>query len=247
MEAADGMRSDVGGQRSEVGGTRAVVRLDRLTLRRGVRALLNDVSVDVGRGEIVVLMGASGSGKTTMLRAIAGLEPFDAGSIDVDGVMLGAGRPSGAVLRTLRSKVGMVFQFHCLFEHLSAIENVCLAPVHVHRAGPGDAHAQGLELLRQFGVEHRAGALPRELSGGEAQRVAIARALAIDPPLLLMDEPTASLDPERRAELAVIVRGLVARGRTLVVATHDDDFATAVASRVVRVEGGRITGVSDGC
>ena len=232
METADGV-------------TPLVVQVDRLTLRRGVRTVLDEVSVDVRPGEIVALMGASGSGKTTMLRAISGLEPFDAGSIDVDGVTLGAGRPSAPVLRALRSKVGMVFQFHCLFEHLSAIENVCLAPVHVHRAGPGAAEARGLDLLRQFGVEHRARALPRELSGGEAQRVAIARALATDPPLLLMDEPTASLDSERRGELALIVKGLVARGRTLVIATHDDDFAAAVASRVIRVEGGRIAALSD--
>jgi len=232
MEAADGV-------------TPLVVHVDRLTLRRGVRTVLDEVSVDVRPGEIVALMGASGSGKTTMLRAISGLEPFDAGSIDVDGVTLGAGRPSAPVLRALRTKVGMVFQFHCLFEHLSAIENVCLAPVHVHRAAPAAAEARGLDLLRQFGVEHRARALPRELSGGEAQRVAIARALATDPPLLLMDEPTASLDSERRAELALIVKGLVARGRTLVIATHDDDFAAAVASRVIRVEAGRIAALSD--
>jgi len=232
MEAADGV-------------TPLVVHVDRLTLRRGVRTVLDEVSVDVRPGEIVALMGASGSGKTTMLRAISGLEPFDAGSIDVDGVTLGAGRPSAPVLRALRTKVGMVFQFHCLFEHLSAIENVCLAPVHVHRAAPAAAEARGLDLLRQFSVEHRARALPRELSGGEAQRVAIARALATDPPLLLMDEPTASLDSERRAELALIVKGLVTRGRTLVIATHDDDFAAAVASRVIRVEAGRIAALSD--
>jgi len=227
------------------GVTPVVVQVDRLVLRRGVRTVLDEVSVDVRPGETVALMGASGSGKTTMLRAISGLEPFDAGSIDVDGVTLGAGRPSAPVLRALRSKVGMVFQFHCLFEHLSAIENVCLAPVHVHRAEPAAAEARGLDLLRQFGVEHRARALPRELSGGEAQRVAIARALATDPPLLLMDEPTASLDSERRAELALIVKGLVARGRTLVIATHDHDFAAAVASRVIRVEGGRIAALSE--
>jgi len=132
----------------------------------------------------------------------------------------------------------MVFQFHCLFEHLSAIENVCLAPVHAHRTAPDAARARGLELLRAFGVEHRAAALPRHLSGGEAQRVAIARALAVDPPLLLMDEPTASLDPERRAELGALLQGLQRQQRTLVLSTHDEDFATAFATRIVRLRDG---------
>jgi len=217
-----------------------VIRLQDLVLRRGARTVLDGVSVDVSAGEVVALMGSSGSGKTTMLRTIAGLEPFERGSIDVDGVQLAAGRRAGSTLRALRTKVGMVFQFHCLWEHLTAIENVRLAPVHVHRAGAAAADKLALDLLRQLGVEHRAKALPRELSGGEAQRVAIARALAIDPPVLLMDEPTASLDPERRTELAAILKELVTRGRTLIVATHDEDFAAAAATRIVRMEEGRV-------
>src|SRR5471032_1839491 len=136
----------------------------------------------------------------------------------------------------------MVFQFHCLFEHLSAIDNVCLAPVHAHGVAPADARARGLELLRTFGVEHRAAALPRQLSGGEAQRVAIARSLAVDPPVLLMDEPTASLDPARRAELGGLLRGLLGDGRTLVIATHDEDFARAWATRVLRLSDGVLEG-----
>src|SRR3954471_13581695 len=147
----------------------------------------------------------------------------------VDGVALDGGAASSDTLRALRRKVGMVFQFHCLFEHLSAIANVCLAPVHAHGVAPADARRRAIELLAAFGVEHRADALPRELSGGEAQRVAIARALAVDPPVLLMDEPTASLDPERRAELGALLGGLREQGRTLVIATHDDDFAQEFA------------------
>ena len=222
--------------------TAPVVRLQDLFLRRGVRTVLDGVSVDVSPGDIVALMGASGSGKTTMLRTIAGLEPFERGRIDIDGVRLEAGRGAASTLRALRAKVGMVFQFHCLWEHLTAFENVRLAPVHVHKATAGDADKLALDLLRQLGVEHRAKALPRELSGGEAQRVAIARALALDPPVLLMDEPTASLDPERRAELAAILKELVKRGRTLIVATHDEDFAAAAATRIVRMDEGRVTG-----
>ena len=132
----------------------------------------------------------------------------------------------------------MVFQFHCLFEHLTAIENVCLAPVHAHRVAADEARRRGLELLRAFGVDHRAAALPRQLSGGEAQRVAIARALAVDPPLLLMDEPTASLDPERRTELGALLQGLQRQRRTLVISTHDEDFARDFATRIVRLRNG---------
>ncbi|HUR35361.1 MAG TPA: ATP-binding cassette domain-containing protein [Vicinamibacterales bacterium] len=222
--------------------TMPIVQLLDLHLRRGVRTVLDGVSAEIGRGEIVALMGASGSGKTTLLRTIAGLEPFERGAIAVDGVTLGPGLPAAATLRSLRSKVGMIFQFHCLFEHLSAVENVSLAQIHVHRVGAAAAAARSEELLGQLGVAHRARALPRELSGGEAQRVAIARALATDPPVLLMDEPTASLDPGRRDELAAIVRDLVTRGRTIIAATHDEDFAGAAATRVIRMHEGRVSG-----
>lgn len=222
-----------------------VVRLRDLRLKRGARTILDGVTTDIARGEVVALMGASGSGKTTMLRSMAGLEPFESGTIEVDGATLGGGTHPAAALRALRAKVGMVFQFHCLFEHLSAIENVWLAPVHVHGVALEAARSRGMELLQQLGVAHRASALPRELSGGEAQRVAIARALATDPPVLLMDEPTASLDPARRDELAAIVRELVTRGRTIVAATHDEEFAEHGATRIIRMESGRIASLSD--
>ena len=216
-----------------------VLRVEALRLQRGERVILDGVGLEVRRGELVAVMGPSGSGKTTILRAVAGLERFQAGRIDVDGVALagGADLPKPA-LRELRRKVGMVFQFHCLFEHLSAIENVCLAPVHAHGVAPAEAKARGLDLLRAFGVEHRATALPRQLSGGEAQRVAIARALAVDPPVLLMDEPTASLDPERRAELGALLQGLPRQQRTLIVSTHDEDVARDFATRILRLRNG---------
>jgi ABC-type polar amino acid transport system ATPase subunit len=220
-----------------------VLRASGVHLQRGVRSILRGVSFDVSRGELVAIMGPSGSGKTTMLRAAAGLERFDAGQIVVDGVVIdgGAAMPTGTTLRQLRRKIGMVFQFHCLFEHLSAIDNVCLAPIHAHGVAVADAKRRGRELLGAFGVDHRAEALPRQLSGGEAQRVAIARALAVDPPVLLMDEPTASLDPDRRAELGELLHGLLRQGRTLVVATHDEDFARAWATRIVRLNDGLLT------
>jgi ABC-type polar amino acid transport system ATPase subunit len=134
----------------------------------------------------------------------------------------------------------MVFQFHYLFEHLPALKNVTLALEHVQRLPRTEAEHKAHQLLRTLGVEHRATALPRELSGGEAQRVAIARALATDPPVLLMDEPTASLDPSRRSELASLLRSLAGRRRTLLIATHDEDFAATAATRVLHVRDGRI-------
>jgi ABC-type polar amino acid transport system ATPase subunit len=207
-------------------------------LSRGVRQVLCGVSFEMRCGEVVALMGSSGSGKTTILRAIAGLDPIDRGEIAVGGVRVSGGTGDG--FRQLRAKSAMVFQFHCLFEHLTAAQNVWLAPVHVQRVPRAEAVQRATALLRSLGVEHRAGALPRELSGGEAQRVAIARALAVDAPVLLMDEPTASLDPGRRTELAGVVRSLVDRDRALVVATHDEEFARAVATRVLRVHEGKV-------
>jgi len=199
-----------------------VLAVTDLHLSRGERAILRGVTLSVARGELVAIMGPSGSGKTTVLRAIAGLETADRGRIDVSG------------------RVGMVFQFHCLFEHLTALENVCLAPVHAHGVARELAARRGRALLAAFGVEHRAHALPRHLSGGEAQRVAIARALAVDPPVLLMDEPTASLDPQRRAELGELLADLRRRDTALLVATHDEEFARTFATRVLRMQDGRL-------
>jgi ABC-type polar amino acid transport system ATPase subunit len=212
-------------------------------LQRGGRRVLAGVTFEVRRGELVALMGPSGSGKTTVLRVVAGLERFQSGSVHVEDLALAAGAAVPATLGALRRKVGMVFQFHHLFEHLTAVKNVWLAPVHARGVPLGEAERRARELLAALGVEHRAGALPRELSGGEAQRVAIARALAVDPPLLLMDEPTASLDPARRAELRDLLRGLLRDGRTLVVATHDEEFARGLATRVLRVSAGLVSDI----
>jgi ABC-type polar amino acid transport system ATPase subunit len=223
-----------------------ILRVDQLCLSRGARQILRGVSFSVDRGELVALMGLSGGGKTTILRAVAALEVFDSGMIEVEGVAL---EPRGATprlrLRELRRRVGMVFQMHYLFEHLSAIDNITLAPLHVVHAPRADAEKRAEELLESLGVSHRRNAFPRELSGGEAQRVAIARAMAMDPPLLLMDEPTASLDPARRQELGETLVALTRGGRTLVVTTHDDDFARDFASRVVILADGEIVEEGD--
>jgi len=218
-----------------------VLQVRDLRLRRGARQILAGVGFEVSRGELVAIMGPSGCGKTTILRTIAGLEPFDGGHIALDEVRLEGGTtPSKDTLRALRRQVGMVFQFHCLFEHLSALSNVCLAPAHTQGVPSRDAERRGRELLTAFGVAHRADALPRQLSGGEAQRVAIARALAVDPPVLLMDEPTAALDPARKNDLGELLLHLRADGRTLVIATHDEEFARAWATRILALRDGVI-------
>lgn len=219
----------------------SVLAIRGLEVLRGARPVVRGVSFDVARGEILAVMGASGAGKTSVLRAVAGLERIAGGCIAIDGLQLTAGAlPRGERLRELHRRVGMVFQFHHLFEHLTAVHNVWLALVHVQRQPRREAERRARELLDHLGVGARADALPRELSGGEAQRVAIARALAVGPPLLLMDEPTASLDPARRGELAATLRGLAAEGRTIIVATHDEEFARSCASRVLIMDDGRV-------
>ncbi len=227
-----------------------VLTVTDLELRRDGRTLVQGLSFCLARGERVALMGPSGTGKTTVLRSIAGLEPWAHGSIEI-----GMGRHSPQTAGHIAvepprawkkdrqahvARVGMVFQFHHLFANLTALENVWMAPVHVQRQPRHEAEAHAGALLEKLGVAHRAGALPHELSGGEAQRVAIARALAVNPGLLLLDEPTASLDPGRRGELAATLCRLSDDGTTLLIATHDADFARACARRVLLLEDGRL-------
>ena len=200
---------------------------------RGSHEVLRGVTIDVAPGEICALMGTSGAGKTTMLRAIAALGPFDSGSIVLDGFALAPGPvPPESRLRVLRRSVGMVFQAQSLFEHLTVIDNVTLALVHALGWTRARAEAEAVALLTTLGVAHRVSAYPRQLSGGEAQRVAIARALAPDPTLLLLDEPTSALDPARRGSLGEVLRTLAAEGHALLISTHDVDFAEGFADRV---------------
>jgi ABC-type polar amino acid transport system ATPase subunit len=204
----------------------SVLDVRAMEVRRGGRLIVADATFAAASGEVVALMGASGAGKTTILRAIAGLDSIEAGTV------------------TIPRPVGMVFQFHHLFANMSAHRNVWLAPVHVLKQPRAEAERRAMELLASLGVGDRASAMPHELSGGEAQRVAIARALAIEPHILLMDEPTASLDAARRGDLATTLRRLASEGRTIIIATHDAEFARACAHRELTVEGGRVHVVS---
>ena len=199
-----------------------ILQVADLHVTRDNQPVVRGITFTATRGERVALMGASGAGKTTVLRAIAGLERLTDGAITVS-------RP-----------VGMVFQFHHLFAHLSALQNVMLGLVHVGGLSGAEAERRARELLHGLGVGHRTTARPHELSGGEAQRVAIARALAMKPVLLLMDEPTASLDSARRGELAATVRTLSGDGTTILIATHDEAFANACADRILLLHDGRI-------
>ena len=205
-----------------------------VALERGARLLLQGVTFSAGRGELLALMGASGTGKTSLLRAVSGLDPICAGDMQVGGVHLRPGRVPRP--GELHRSVSMVFQFHYLFSHMTALQNVWLAPVHVLHESRAAAEDRARALLEMLGVGARADAMPQELSGGEAQRVAIARALAVDPAVLLLDEPTASLDQARRNDLGGTLRQLVDQGRTVVIATHDTDFVTACAHRVIMLD-----------
>jgi ABC-type polar amino acid transport system ATPase subunit len=212
-----------------------------LEVVRGSQHVLRGVDLTVNEGEIVALMGLSGAGKTTVLRAVAALQPFSAGTIKLGDVALHPGPlPPQSRLGALRAKVGMVFQEHALFEHLTVLDNVTLAPIHARGWTDERAIEAAMDLLESLGVAERAQALPRQLSGGQAQRVAIARALVLDPQLLLMDEPTSALDPARRVALGGTLRKLTEGGRGLLISTHDEDFAEACADRIASLANGVI-------
>ncbi len=210
------------------------LRVRALHVARGQQTILRGLDLDVAGGEVCAVMGVSGAGKTTVLRVVAALQPFSSGTVEIGDVALAPGAlPPESRLRALRRRVGVVFQSHALFEHLTALENVMLAPMHALGQSRSDAAANATRLLDSLGVLARANAYPRQLSGGEAQRVAIARALAPDPQLLLMDEPTSALDPARRGALGESLRTLAAQGRGLLIVTHDAEFARSYADRVV--------------
>jgi ABC-type polar amino acid transport system ATPase subunit len=214
-----------------------MLELEGIRKRRSERWVLDGVSLKVDKGVIYALLGESGTGKSTLLRCVCALETFDEGTVRVGGSSL---YESGRASSEVRRRVGMVFQQHHLFAHMTALENVMEAPVQVARVSPGEARDRAEKLLAQLGIAHRATAYPSQLSGGEAQRVAIARAMAMDPAVLLLDEPTSALDPARRKGVTDLLRDLAAQGTTLIVATHDLPFARDVATRAGLLDKGSL-------
>jgi polar amino acid transport system ATP-binding protein len=203
----------------------------------GGHRVLNDCSLSVAQRQTVVMIGPSGSGKSTFLRCLNLLEPVDGGSISFDGQSLTGPKTKPHLIR---QKIGMVFQNFELFRHLSAVENIMLAPTKVLGVSRLDAHDLAVDLLRKVHIPEKADAFPDELSGGQQQRVAIARALAMKPKLVLYDEPTSALDPEMIREVLDVMTELSAEGMTSVVVTHEMGFARRAADRIVFMDGGSI-------
>jgi ABC-type polar amino acid transport system ATPase subunit len=214
-----------------------VVRTENVRKFFGTFEVLRGISCSIKRGEVVVIIGPSGAGKSTFLRCINGLEAFQSGNISVGGLRL---NDSSTDIRKVRSEVGMVFQRFNLFSHRTAIENVIEGPIYVRRTPRQEAVTLGMGLLRKVGLEARAHAYPSRLSGGEQQRVAIARALAMNPKVMLFDEPTSSLDPELVGEVLGVMRQLAEEGMTMIIVTHQMGFAREVADRVIFMDGGVI-------
>ena len=200
--------------------------------------VLNDCSVSINKGDVVVVCGPSGSGKSTLIKTVNGLEPVQQGSIHVDGVSL---MDAGTDLPQLRSRVGMVFQSFELFPHLSVTENLTIAQVKVLGRTEDEAKERGLKMLDRVGLLAHKDKFPGQLSGGQQQRVAIARALSMDPIVMLFDEPTSALDPEMVGEVLDVMVQLANEGMTMMVVTHEMGFARKVANRVIFIDvGGRI-------
>jgi len=205
---------------------------------KGLRALDN-VSLKVDQGKVLVVMGPSGSGKSTLIRTFNGLETFDRGEVKVLGIKIDSTHDERKIQK-IRRRVGMVFQQFNLFPHLSIMENITLAPINVQKRRQIEAEEYGMYLLSQMGIDTHAQKYPSQLSGGEQQRVAIARALALKPELLLFDEPTSALDPERIHEVLDVMRKLAKQGMTMVVVTHEIDFAKDVSDQVLFMDSGKV-------
>ncbi len=215
----------------------SMVTFTHVVKRFGQHTILDDISLGIEQGEVVVVVGPSGSGKSTFLRCINALESIQGGDIRV-GTLSVNGKPSE--VRELRREAGMVFQQFNLFPQMTALENVMFGPIQTRGASKAAARELALGLLAKVGLAERANHYPSELSGGQQQRVAIARALAIKPQLMLFDEPTSALDPELRHEVLKVMRDLAEEGMTMVVVTHEMDFAKKVGSRLLFIDGGKI-------
>ena len=219
-----------------------MISIRGLSKRHGALQVLEGLSAEVAAGETIAVVGPSGVGKSTLLLCLNYLERFDAGEVDIAGFNLrpGMGAAQRTLLRALRATVGMVFQQFNLFPHLTALQNIALAPEVVRHVPRAEAESAGRALLERVGLGDRAASYPHQLSGGQQQRVAIARALAQKPKVMLFDEPTSALDPEMRDDVMEVVRDLAQGGMTMLVVTHEMQFAHDIASRVWVIERGLI-------
>lgn len=215
----------------------SLLEIRNLTKRYGENTVLRDLSFTVRRGEVIVVLGPSGCGKSTLLRCINALEPIQGGEILLGGEVIDR---SPAGLPALRRRIGMVFQSYELFPHMMVMENILLAPCKALGTKKEDAKAEAEALLRRVGLWEKRDRYPRELSGGQKQRVAIVRALCMHPEVLLFDEVTAALDPEMVREVLDVVLDLAREGKTMIIVTHEMQFARAIADRVLFLEDGKI-------
>lgn len=219
-----------------------LLTIEHLTKRFEENLILDDVSLTVEQGEVIVIVGSSGCGKSTLLRCINALEPIQSGTIKLREDVI---EQKSKKLADIRQKIGMVFQSYELFPHLTVLDNIILAPVKVQKRNKDEAAKEALELLKRVGLEEKAGSYPRQLSGGQKQRVAIVRALCMHPEILLFDEVTAALDPEMVREVLDVMLALAKQGRTMIIVTHEMQFARAVADRIIFIDEGKIIEDSD--
>jgi glutamine transport system ATP-binding protein len=215
----------------------SMVQFQNVIKRFGETTVLNGITLNIDAGEVVVVVGPSGSGKSTFLRCINVLETINEGDLLVDGLSV---KGDALQVREIRREAGMVFQQFNLFPQMTALENVMFGPVHTRKVSRDTARQEAEALMAKVGLADRMGHYPGELSGGQQQRVAIARALAIKPKLMLFDEPTSALDPELRHEVLKVMRDLAEEGMTMVVVTHEMEFARKVGSRLIFIDDGKV-------
>lgn len=218
------------------------IKVTNLKKNYGDLVVLDGIDLEVREGEVVCLIGPSGSGKSTLLRCLNHLEQTNDGTVEIYGEVLRSNQKSAnkTALKEIRKHVGMVFQQFNLWPHMTVIENIMEAPIRVKKADKKEIYKKGIELLGKVGLEDKKDVYPTTLSGGQQQRVAIARALAMEPDIMLFDEPTSALDPELVGEVLKVMRNLAEDGMTMVVVTHEMEFAHDVADRVVFMDDGRI-------
>ena len=215
----------------------ALLTIDNVVKRFDDATILDGISFSVKKSEVIVIVGPSGCGKSTLLRCINALEPIQEGSITLDGDVI---ERNSKTLPLLRQRIGMVFQSYDLFPHLTVLDNVLLAPCKVQKRNKEEVKQEAMSLLERVGLKEKAKSYPRELSGGQKQRVAIVRALCMHPEILLFDEVTAALDPEMVREVLDVMLDLAKQGRTMLIVTHEMQFARAIADRIIFLDNGKI-------